>query len=174
MTSPVSRAAVPAEEAERLARLEAIQAARALFARYMQLCDVPRQPAATAESLAQLFAEDAIWEGVGRHYEKKFGRLEGATAIAAMLMSYLPPSPHFTFNGHFLASEHIDAEGDNARGQWLMQQISTYQDGHSELIVARLVIAFVRQGSSWLITRFQTERLSDFPLPSATALEARP
>ena len=171
MTSPVYRAAEAVNQTQRLVRLEAIEAVRALFARYMQLCDVPRQPAATAESLAALFAEDATWKGVGHHYQEKFGRLDGATAICAMLMSYLPPNPHFAFNGHFLASEHIEAEGDRARGQWLMQQISTYEDERSELIVARLVIDFAREGSTWRITLFQSECLGKFPLQSANRLE---
>lgn len=172
MTPPVFSTADISDQASSLARLGAIQDVRLLFARYMQLCDVPRQPAATVQCLESLFSHDAIWEGVGRHYEKKFGRLEGAIAISKMLMSYLPPSPHFILNGHFLASEFIEVKADEACGQWLMQQISTYQDGSSELIVARLVIDFVRQGETWLIARFRTERLGDFPLPSAPHLGA--
>ena len=149
---------------QRLAKLEATQAVRQLFARYMQLCDVPRQTPTTVKELQALFSRDAVWEGVGSHYQNKFGCVTGREAIGKMLMSYLPPNPHFIFNSHFLTSEQISGDLSRTQGQWLMQQLSIYQDGSSELIVARLSITFVVESGDWLIERFQTERLNALPV----------
>lgn len=156
---------------ERLAALEAAQAVRQLMARYMQLCDVPA-PVTRAESLQALFTQDAVWEGIGSRYAEKFGRLVGPTSIAAMLMSYLPPSPHFQVNGHSLTSEDISASPTNATGRWLMQQVSRYETGGAELIIARLHIDFALTDEAWKISHFRTERLAAFPLASAS--EVRP
>ncbi|WDY59071.1 nuclear transport factor 2 family protein [Pseudomonas sp. PSKL.D1] len=148
---------------ERLNKLESAQGVRQTIARYMQLCDVPA-PFGTSLALQALFTDDAIWEGVGSKYAQKFGRLVGSTSIAAMLASYLPPSPHFVFNAHFLTSEDIKSDVVSANGQWLMQQVSSYEDGRSELIVARLNIDFALVDDHWKISHFRTERLAEFPL----------
>lgn len=148
---------------QRLARLESTQAIRELMALYMQLCDVPSLYA-DVSALGELFTEDAIWEGVGRQYAGKFGRLEGVAAIVSMLERYLPPNPHFQLNGHFLASERILAEAGQGVGHWLMQQVSGYEDGRRELILARLQVDFRHQPEGWRISHFRTERLASFPL----------
>lgn len=152
----------------RLIALEAQNSVRKTIARYMALCDVPMQ-AVDGESLAALFAEDAVWEGIGRQYADKFGRLQGHAQIVAMLQRYLPPTPHFSTNVHFLTSEHIevDRDADKARGRWIMLQASGYIDGKAELIAARLEVDFMPsprdQGLTWLIQHFRTERLFDAP-----------
>lgn len=153
----------------RIAALEAQNEVRKTIARYMALCDVPCAPL-DGESLAALFTEDAVWEGIGPQYAHKFGRLEGRSAIVEMLQCYLPPSPHFATNVHFLTSEHIEAEGDLAKGRWLMLQASGYVDAKAELIAARLEIDFVPSSRdeadashAWLIRHFRTERLFDAP-----------
>ncbi|MXN75366.1 nuclear transport factor 2 family protein [Burkholderia sp. 4701] len=152
--------------AARLAILEAEREARRAFTRYMALCDVPAR-ALDGESLTALFTTDAIWEGVGKHYENKFGRLEGREAIVAMLSRYLPPMPHFTTNTHFVTSETIDVDADvqRATGRWIMMQASGYVDGRAELIGACLEVDFVPADGSprWLIAHFRTERLFDAP-----------
>ncbi|MFM0225367.1 nuclear transport factor 2 family protein [Paraburkholderia dipogonis] len=149
---------------ERLAALEAESAVRRTMARYMALCDVP-SGALEDETLAALFAADAIWEGIGPQYANKFGRLTGHTEILAMLTRYLPPSPHFSVNVHFLTSESIDVQGARAKGRWIMLQTSGYVDTKAELISARLEVDFAPAGTGrdWLITHFRTERLFDAP-----------
>ena len=107
------------------------------------------------------------WEGIGPRYADKFGRLEGTGAIVTMLQRYLPPTPHFATNLHFLTNEHIEVQGDIAKGRWIMLQASGYVDGKAELIAARLEVDFVpahddRDGT-WLIRHFRTERLFDAP-----------
>lgn len=152
----------------RVIALEAQNSVRKTIARYMALCDVPTQ-ALDGESLAALFAEDAVWEGIGPQYADKFGYLRGHAQIVAMLQRYLPPTPHFSTNVHFLTSEHIEvrADGDNATGRWIMLQASGYVDGKAELIAARLEVDFAPsprdRGLTWLIQHFRTERLFDAP-----------
>lgn len=149
---------------KRLAALEAEAAVRRTMARYMALCDVP-SGALEGETLTALFAADAVWEGIGPQYANKFGYLKGHAAILAMLTRYLPPSPHFSVNVHFLTSETIDVRDASAKGRWIMLQTSGYVDAPAELISARLEVDFAPAGNGrdWLITHFRTERLFDAP-----------
>ncbi|MFP3556141.1 nuclear transport factor 2 family protein [Paraburkholderia sp. SIMBA_049] len=148
----------------RIAALEAENAVRKTIARYMALCDVP-SGTLDGETLAALFTQDAIWEGIGPQYTQKFGHLRGHEAILAMLQRYLPPVPHFSTNVHFLTSETIAVDGARAKGRWIMLQASGYVDARAELIAARLEIDFVpaQDGRNWLIQHFRTERLFDAP-----------
>ena len=143
---------------QRLATLEGESQVRRLMARYMDLCDVPRAPT-HVHDLAALFCVDAIWEGVGSQTTQTFGQHQGREAIAAFVGGYLPPSEHFRLNLHFLTSESIVVDGSTARGQWIMQQISTYADGRSELFGTRLNIDFRCGDGVWLIAHFRTQRL---------------
>ncbi|MDR6476625.1 hypothetical protein ABIE53_004550 [Burkholderia sp. OAS925] len=149
----------------RLHALEAQNAVRNTIARYMALCDVPAR-ALEHESLAALFTYDAVWEGIGPQYANKFGRLQGPADIVAMLQRYLPPTPHFATNVHFLTSEHIEVDGDTAKGRWVMLQASGYVGANAELISARLEVDFTpspRDNDNWLIRHFRTERLFSAP-----------
>jgi hypothetical protein len=148
----------------RLAALEAECSIRSVLSRYMALCDVP-SGALPAESLAHLFTDDAIWEGIGPQYASKFGVVKGPDAIVAMLQRYLPPAPHFATNVHFLTSESIEVQDAIASGRWIILQASGYLDGRAELISARLHVDFARAGEShvWKISHFRTERLFDAP-----------
>lgn len=148
----------------RIVALEAENAVRKTIARYMALCDVP-PGTLDGETLAALFTQDAIWEGIGPQYTQKFGHLRGHEAILAMLQRYLPPVPHFATNVHFLTSETIEVDGARAKGRWIMLQASGYVDARAELIAARLEIDFVpaQDGRNWLIQHFRTERLFDAP-----------
>lgn len=143
---------------QRLATLEGESAVRRLMARYMDLCDVPRA-AVHISDLAQLFTEDAIWEGIGSQTAQTFGQHRGREAVAAFVGGYLPPSDHFQLNLHYLTSESILVDGERAQGQWIMQQISTYADGRNELFGTRLNIDFRCVDGTWLIAHFRTQRL---------------
>lgn len=148
---------------QRLATLEGESAVRRLMARYMDLCDVPRAPV-EARDLAQLFTEDAIWEGLGTQTAQTFGQHRGREAIAAFVAGYLPPSDHFQLNLHYLTSESIVVDGEGAQGQWIMQQISTYADGRHELFGTRLNIDFRCVDGTWQIAHFRTQRLLNLEL----------
>lgn len=143
---------------QRLATLEGESQVRRLMARYMDLCDVPRALTHVSE-LARLFCIDAIWEGVGSQTAQTFGQHRGRDAVAAFVGGYLPPSDHFSLNLHYLTSESIVVDGYTAKGQWIMQQVSTYADGRSELFGTRLNIDFRCVDGAWLIAHFRTQRL---------------
>ena len=143
---------------QRLETLEGESRVRRLMARYMDLCDVPRAVTHVSE-LAQLFSEDAVWEGVGSHTAQTFGQHRGRDAVAAFVAGYLPPSEHFRLNLHYLTSESIVVDGSMAQGQWIMQQICTYADRRSELFGTRLNIDFHCVDGVWLIAHFRTQRL---------------
>ena len=128
------------------------------MARYMDRCHVPRAPTYVRE-LAEQFCVDAIWEGIGTQTAQTFGQHHGRDAVAAFVGGYLPPSEHFRLNLHYLTSESIVVDGSKAQGQWIMQQISTYADGHSELFGTRLNIDFRCVDGVWLIEHFRTQRL---------------
>ncbi|RQS24344.1 nuclear transport factor 2 family protein [Burkholderia sp. Bp8998] len=174
MTGPDSTRAIEALEAltRRVAAFDAERAVRSTITRYMALCDVP-EDAGDGPALAALFTADAVWEGIGPQYARKFGRLEGTDAIVAMLRRYLPPDPHFSANLHFLTSESIDVDIDRAtaRGRWIMLQASRYADRTAELVAARLTVDFAPadDGTTWLIRHFRTERVLDGPWPLAAA-----
>lgn len=148
---------------KRLARLEAEQAARRVMTRYMRLCDQPDSGFPIAD-LGALFTEDAIWEGGGSTYGAAFGRHKGREAIMAFIQSFRHPKPHFTLNVHFLTSEEIQAGDDGtAEGSWIMLQLSTYADGHSSVLGARITARFAVEDGQWRIARFRTENLFNAP-----------
>ncbi|MCZ9881713.1 nuclear transport factor 2 family protein [Arthrobacter sp. B2a2-09] len=144
--------------AERVAVLELQEAVRATLSRYMDLCDVPRH-SFPWEDMASLFTEHAVWEGTGPEYTGKFGRLEGRPAILAMLANFLPPSPHFKRNVHLLGNGLVAAADGTASGQWIMQQLSEYDGGGTELISARLTVDFELIDGTARICHFRTEKL---------------
>lgn len=147
----------------RIAALEAERAIRNVLARYMELCDQPCHDKKFPQ-LADLFAHDAVWEGVGELYTQTFGRQEGVEAIVTFLNKYLSPNPHFKKNTHFLTSDQVYVEGKKAHGKWIMMQISTYENDTSEAIGARLTIDFEQdEHGQWTMAHFRTQRLFNAP-----------
>ncbi|KMS71332.1 iacI [Streptomyces viridochromogenes] len=134
--------------------------------RYLRLCDVPtpEKPDAVLAELAQLFTEDAVWEGIGGQYAEKFGRNEGRADVIRMLAGYLPPHDHFAANVHLLLPGTTECDGSVVRGNWLMQQLARYADGSSEILVARLDVVFRTGRAQAQISEFRTERLFSAPL----------
>ena len=148
----------------RLEQLEAEQAIRRCMNRYMTICDELGVDTPMDE-LANLFAEDATWEGVGEKYRATFGRIEGRAAIRAMLAKYTVAPQHFRLNAHFLCSEEITVENEVvAVGRWLMLQTSTFSSGDSHLTAARLAVDFRNSAEGWQIHHFRTENLIGRPV----------
>lgn len=140
-----------------LARLRAEHDVRAVVMRYFRLCDT-LGPETPFDQLGACFTHEAQWEGRGR-YRQAFGRHDGREAIVAMLASYAMPRPHFAMNAHFLSTETIDVEGNEAVGRWTMLQTSTYSDGRSDLRSAALTIHCRVEDGHWRIHHFITENL---------------
>lgn len=147
----------------RLRQLESENAVRACMNRYMVLCDAldARTP---LDELAGLFTTDAIWEGKGAKYAKSFGGYRGREAIRAMFAGYMTEPAHFALNVHFLCSELIRVEGDEADGSWVMLQTSTFASGASHLNAARLTVHFREEEGTWCMAHFQTENLFGRPV----------
>ncbi|MFE4078553.1 nuclear transport factor 2 family protein [Paenarthrobacter sp. YIM B13468] len=159
-----------AGQAKRLADMENRDAVRATLNRYMDLCDVPRE-AFQWDEMAELFTPDAVWEGIGPEYTGKFGRLDGRDSILSMLAQYLPPALHFKRNLHLLGSGQITTGGTTGTGRWVMQQLSEYESGRTEVIGARLSVDFHLSDGQALITHFRTEKVIATDL-STTAINA--
>lgn len=147
----------------RLRQLESESAVRACMNRYMALCDAldARTP---LDELVGLFTADAIWEGKGAKYAKHFGGYQGREAIRAMFACYMTEPAYFALNVHFLCSELIRVEGDEASGSWVMLQTSTFANGTSHLNAARLTVRFREEEGTWRMAHFQTENLFGRPV----------
>jgi hypothetical protein len=149
--------------AARLTALEADRAVRNVLSRYMTLCDQPCNDTQTPQ-LGDLFTADAVWEGIGELYTKTFGQQIGCDNIVAFLNAYLAPNPHFKKNIHYLTSDHVVVNDKHAQGQWIMLQISTYEDDSAEAIGARLNIDFTCDDDNvWKMSHFRTQRLFSAP-----------
>lgn len=150
---------------ERLRALEAREEVRKTIARYMALCDVPSRPFG-GESLAALFRDVAVWEGIAHNTRTCSGVCPDRATSSRCCRSIFRPRhtsrPTFTF----LTSEHIDVNGDEAQGRWIMLQASDYVDAKAELIAAKLEVDFTPSPHNvdvWLIRHFRTERVCDAP-----------
>jgi hypothetical protein len=147
----------------RLTRLEALNQIRHLLSRYMQICDQLNADT-DLSALMALFSSEAIWEGVGSRYAASFGRYQGQEAIAAMFQSYMQKA-HFVMNAHFLSSEQISMlSPQQAEGQWLMLQTSSFSNGLAHLNAAKLSIRFTLEQDDWKISHFQTENIFSRPV----------
>ncbi|NBF12532.1 nuclear transport factor 2 family protein [Pseudomonas sp. Fl4BN1] len=148
---------------QRLDQLHSENAVRACMNRYMVLCDELGVGSPLAE-LAGLFTEDALWEGKGAKYRDSFGGYRGRGAIRAMFATYMVEPAHFALNVHFLTSELIRVNGDEAQASWVMLQASTFASGASHLNSARLTVRFAREQGQWRMAHFQTENLFSRPV----------
>lgn len=151
------------ELTQRLQYFESQHAVRTCMNRYMALCDA-LDANTPLDELAGLFALNAIWEGKGAKYAKSFGGYRGRAAIREMFATYMKPPAHFALNVHFLTSELIDVQGDEAHGSWVMLQTSTFASGASHLNAARLTVKFVLEEGQWRMAHFQTENLFGRPV----------
>lgn len=153
--------------------LEAEAEVRRLQARYMFLCDTPcpefgvTSDAERIDSIVDLYADDAVWEGVGEYYDNQFGRAEGKEQIRKHFQRFWDSDrqPKLLLNAHYLTSEQIQTDGDIAEGQWIHVQPWLYSDGTGLLRSSRLNNAFRLIDGTWKITRTRTENVFIAPLP---------
>ncbi|MFV0457554.1 MAG: nuclear transport factor 2 family protein [Actinomycetales bacterium] len=140
--------------------LQARAAAADCLATYLHRCDVPGGTG--AEQAAELFTQDAVWEGIGPEYSTAFGRARGRAEIAALLGRYLPPVEHFHRNVHLLGSGAMQVDLPEVRGRWTMQQLSHQVDGTAQLLCAGLEVDFEvtadQASTTALIKHFRTRR----------------
>ncbi|WP_227997078.1 nuclear transport factor 2 family protein [Nocardia australiensis] len=160
--------------AARVRALEAEAEIRRLQARYMFLCDTPcpefgiEDDEHRIDSILALYTADAIWEGVGAYYDGQFGRAEGHEEIRNHFRNFWnrkENSPRLVLNAHYLTSEQIHVQGDEATGQWIHMQPWLFSDGTGVLRSSRLNNAFRQVDGTWLITRTRTENVFIADLP---------
>ena len=172
MTDDELTARVSALE-HRIGVLEAEAEIRRVQARYMFLCDTPCPEPGVADDaeridrIMDLYAPEAVWEGVGEYYEGQFGRAEGAAAIRAHFERFWgeKQDPALLLNAHYLTAEQIHVDGGTAEGQWIHMQPWVFADGTTRVRSSRLNNAFRREGERWLITRTRTENVLIAELP---------
>ena len=161
----------------RVETLEAEAEIRRIQARYMFLCDTPcpepglADDAERIERILDLYTDDAVWEGVGEYYDGQFGRAEGKQAIGEHFQRFWGEKrdPALVLNAHYLTSEQIHVDGDEAEGQWIHMQPWLFGDGSALLRSSRLNNAFRRDDGRWRITRTRTENVFIAPLPDGFA-----
>ncbi|AZG46650.1 nuclear transport factor 2 family protein [Gordonia insulae] len=152
--------------------LEAESEIRRIQARYMFLCDTPcpefgvRDDAERIELIVDLYTEDAVWEGVGEYYTGQFGRAEGKAAIREHFQNFWgqKSDPALLLNAHYLTSEQIHVDGDEATGQWIHMQPWLFSDGRALLRSSRLNNAFRKEDGRWRVSRTRTENVFIAPL----------
>lgn len=157
----------------RVETLEAEAAIRKIQARYMFLCDTPCPEFGVTDDekridrILELYTEDAVWEGVGEHYAGQFGQARGHMEIRAHFQRFWgeKTDPELLLNVHYLTSEQIRVNGDEATGQWIHMQPWLFSDGKSLLRSSRLNNAFRKVDALWKITRTRTENVFIADLP---------
>lgn len=123
--------------AERLARLEGVEAIRALKARYAALADAKYTPLCqrlagtelerVARDQAQCFTEDAVWAG-GNSFG---GDLCGRDQLAKWFMR----SP-WRFAMHYYTSAQVEVQGDQGHAKWRLWQLAIREENADAIVLA--------------------------------------
>ena len=121
----------------RLRMLEDIEAIKRLKRRYCAYCDDNYD----ADALAELFTEDAVWDGGVRGYNE--GREE--------IRSFFKNAPQrLPFAIHMVMNPIIEVDGDTGTGTWYLFQPCTFAEGDQAVWgAARYDEEYVRTGGQW-------------------------
>jgi hypothetical protein len=112
----------------RLADVEAVQAIERLKARYAELVDRRMSKgraregealARVADEIAELFTEDAVWDG-----GPALGVARGRDELRARMCQ-----PTLRFSWHYFLKPRIEVSGDSAKARWDILSPCTTQDG---------------------------------------------
>jgi hypothetical protein len=138
----------------RVAAAEAVQAIAALKARYAELVDARYARGAVVDAarlgelaarIAELFAEDAEWDG-GR----ALGVAKGRAAIAARMRE-----PTLLFSKHYFLQPQIEVDGERARGRFDLLAPCTTKDGRPHWMAGVEEDEYRRVGGAWLHQRMR-------------------
>jgi ketosteroid isomerase-like protein len=132
--------------ADRVERLEAIKSVSHLLYRYVYIADKVKD----ADLIAECFAEDALWEGVGQVSEfKAVGRREIRDMFHGVFTTYLPFTAHWVTNQVITLSR----DGSRAYGQWHILEAANLKDNCAQVwLVAWYDNEFVKVGEDWKIS----------------------
>lgn len=138
----------------RLARVEDVEAIKELKARYGELTDrrytpeVAGDPARLDElatEIAQLFTEDAVWEG-----GKALGTCRGRDEIRERFRT-----PTLRFAWHYFVKPQINVKGDSARASWDILAPCTTLDGRPHWMAGVEDDEYRKVGGVWLHSRMR-------------------
>ncbi len=136
--------------AQRLWRLESIEAIKQLKARYCAACDADHDSAL----LKPLFTEDAVWEASG------ITRAEGWPQIDAY-MSALRASGAIRNSAHNVFNPQISVSGHEAQGHWRLLMLHTANVEGGDVRYNRIIgwyrERYAYQGGEWLIASLYCE-----------------
>jgi ketosteroid isomerase-like protein len=127
----------------RIRALEDIEAIKQLKYRYADACDRGYD----ADTLADLFTEDAIWDG------GVFGRYDGQEAIRNYFRGV---SSDIVFAMHYMMNPIIEVDGDQARGAWYLFQTCTFAEGNTPILgAAKYAERYQRVHGTWKFRHLQ-------------------
>lgn len=133
----------------RLRSVEDVEAIYRLKARYGQLVDArydrqgPKsgpELEALAARIADLFCEDAVWDGGAG-----LGECRGREAIRQRFLK-----PTLRFSWHFFVKPHIEVHGDHAHGTWDILAPCTATDGTPMWMAGVEHDDYSREDGRWL------------------------
>jgi hypothetical protein len=152
----------------RLAAVEDVQGIERLKARYGELVDArytrgqvvpPEKLEAAAHAIAELFTEDAVWDG-----GKALGLARGRAEIAARMRE-----PTLLFSWHYFLKPRIEVEGDGARARWDILSPCTTKDGRPHWMAGFEDDEYRKVDGRWLHQRMKLTVV--FLSPHATGWE---
>ena len=100
-----------------------------------------------ADRMADLFTEDAVWEGGGP--------LGTATGRAAIRERFLAPTLQYSW--HFFVKPEVEVSGDTARGTWDVLAMMTTTEGRAMWMVGVEHDEYRRVDGRWLHARMRLD-----------------
>ena len=144
----------------RVRKLADIGEIKLLKARYAAACDNNYD----ADAIAELFTEDAVWDG------DKFGRAEGRENIRRF---FRHAAEVFSFAIHHVMNPRIEVDNDRATGQWYLLQPATREPGTQAVWLAAVYHdEYVRVSGKWLFKHLEVR--SNFLTTYADGWAKRP
>lgn len=127
------------ELAQRIARLEAIEAIKQLKAQYAKVCDDGYKP----DGMLPLFTEDAVWEDTSG----AFGRFVGREAICEFFRGVSEP---ISWALHYMIAPRIVVDDDlqRASGDWYIFMPATI-DGEPIWLMGTYRERYRSEGGTW-------------------------
>jgi SnoaL-like domain len=145
----VARAADLRSLAERVAKLEDVEAIKRLQARYASVCDARYDPA----QMIRLFTPDGIWDG-----GEALGRVEGTDAL---YRHFEAASQQFRWAVHFMIAPSIEVHdgGATASGTWYLLEPATIgaagEHPHEYWLATVYEISYRKQDGEWLFSEMK-------------------
>jgi SnoaL-like domain len=135
--------------AERVARLEDVEAIKRLQARYAAVCDNRYH----APDMVKLFTPDGIWDG-----GEALGRVEGTDAL---YRHFDAASQQFRWAVHFMIAPSIEVHdgGATASGTWYLLEPATIgaagEDPQEYWLATVYEITYQKLGGEWLFSEMK-------------------